>query len=112
MICWSGDPKSKTEVCLVTGALEHAKDVSVLHLRLEHEDDIQVGTIFSFINIRARRVEGDVQGASSRQHLHLSEEARVARASVNPTLQENFFFPLQTDCVLRSITRLQCHLKI
>lgn len=74
-------------------------NVSELHLRLEHVDDIQVGKSFSFINIKGWRVEGDLQGASSRQLLYLSDEA-CACVCVNPTLQDIFSVPLQTDCRL------------
>lgn len=84
----------------------------VSELRLAHVDDIQMSFRFRRIN-RGFRLEGDPQGPSSRQLLYLAEQARAAWLRINPTVQEEFVVPLQTDRVLLFLfTWAQCHLKI
>lgn len=83
--------------------------VSELCLRFEHVDEIQV--CYRFRDIDARfRVYSDVQGPSGRQHSYLAEEACATKFFVNPTAQEKFAVPLQTQSLISS-TWTQCHLK-
>lgn len=74
-------------VCSSPRASEHA-------LGLEH-DDVQVGKSLAVLNVIACHFS-DLQGGSSSQRLHLSQEARAARLIVYPAQQEVPVVTLET----------------
>lgn len=103
--CSESYPGTCTTACLS----EHV-------LGLEH-DDVQVGERLTVVNVVVQHFS-NLQGGSSTEHLHLSQEACAARLSVYPAQQEVSLFTPELDHALRSprsvawtLGCLQSHLK-